>query len=346
MSAPKRPIECVVSQGQRQRGGPTISLLRATVLAGILPFVVAIGAKPVFAQHGGGGGHAGGGHVGGGPGTAASNGGGGRAAGGTVRGPMAGRIMSRMNASAGAGSSGSRRFSAGSRIWMDPDAARDLGMDHFAGALRLVPRTVLERSRGSAVGSSVPLVEMMRVSAERRFGGNGFLFFGGGCFNGFFPGFCSFGPGAFAFPFWEFWGWDNDGFGQLDSFGYPFAPSMSDEIEARVDNQPQYYESAPFGLEYQYPPAANGPTTPSGKADGGILMLYLKDGSVYGLTTYWVADGRLHYVTSYGGENSLSLEQVDVQHTVDVNSKRGVPFILTPAATAGPGAEKSQAPNP
>lgn len=186
----------------------------------------------------------------------------------------------------------------------------------------------------------VPLLGMLALTTRPRFRGNGFFFFGGGCFDGFFPGFCTFGPGAFGFPFWEPFGWDNDGAPPLESFGYPYAPSMSDEIGARVENQPQYYESAPFSYEYQYPPAAARNNEGGGEPEGKLFLLYLKDGSMYALTNYWVADGKLHYVTNYGGENAVEMDLVDVQHTVDVNSKRGVTFVLTPRAAAEPENEK------
>jgi len=58
------------------------------------------------------------------------------------------------------------------------------------------------------------------------------------------------------------------------------------------------------------------------------VTIYLKDGSSYGVTDYWLADGNLHYVTTYGGENSISVERLDLQKTVDENAGRGVNFTL------------------
>jgi hypothetical protein len=49
------------------------------------------------------------------------------------------------------------------------------------------------------------------------------------------------------------------------------------------------------------------------------------------VTNYWVADGKLHYLTSYGGENTIDLDDLDVQKTVDVNASRSVEFTLKPA---------------
>ncbi|HWO31957.1 MAG TPA: hypothetical protein VNO32_24440 [Candidatus Acidoferrum sp.] len=76
---------------------------------------------------------------------------------------------------------------------------------------------------------------------------------------------------------------------------------------------------------------ASDSTTPSrngAKAEGPITLLQLRDGSMYGLTDYWVADGELHYRTTYGGENSLPFERIDFEKTVQLNADRGVPFVL------------------
>jgi hypothetical protein len=59
-------------------------------------------------------------------------------------------------------------------------------------------------------------------------------------------------------------------------------------------------------------------------------VLFLKDGTVYAITDYWIADNKLHYVTNYGGENSIPLDQLDMQRTVDANAKRGINITLRP----------------
>jgi hypothetical protein len=51
---------------------------------------------------------------------------------------------------------------------------------------------------------------------------------------------------------------------------------------------------------------------------------------MYALTDYWLADGSLHYVTSYGGENALPMERIDLDRTVQLNWERGVEFVLRP----------------
>jgi hypothetical protein len=57
-------------------------------------------------------------------------------------------------------------------------------------------------------------------------------------------------------------------------------------------------------------------------------VLWLKDGTVYGLRDYWFVAGKLYYVTNYGGENSIDMDRVDLQKTVDEDALRGVDFTL------------------
>lgn len=59
-----------------------------------------------------------------------------------------------------------------------------------------------------------------------------------------------------------------------------------------------------------------------------ITLLQLKNGWMYGLTDYWVEGDELHYVTNYGGKNSIPLEQIDLATTIRLNSERGVEFSL------------------
>ena len=58
-------------------------------------------------------------------------------------------------------------------------------------------------------------------------------------------------------------------------------------------------------------------------------MIYLRDGSGYGVSDYWIADGMLHFVTTYDSEKSVVLADVDWQRTVDDNAARGVYFKLS-----------------
>jgi hypothetical protein len=75
------------------------------------------------------------------------------------------------------------------------------------------------------------------------------------------------------------------------------------------------------------------------------VLLYLKDGSSFAVSDYWLVDGKLHYVTSYGGDNAIDESRVDLQRTVDENSARGVDFTLKPQpAGTGDAAAPASAP--
>jgi len=108
------------------------------------------------------------------------------------------------------------------------------------------------------------------------------------------------------------------------------SPSVVDE-EALATGQQM--EEAPAAESYQ-PSTELQPTKepaePSKQSSRPLTLLQLKDGSMYGLTDYWLEEGRLHYITSYGGKNSVPLEQIDFDKTVQLNSERSVEFVLRP----------------
>jgi hypothetical protein len=63
-------------------------------------------------------------------------------------------------------------------------------------------------------------------------------------------------------------------------------------------------------------------------AEEPAVLLELRDGSMYGLNRYWVEGDRLHYVTNYGGENSVALERIDLAKTAELNAGRGTALVL------------------
>jgi hypothetical protein len=74
-------------------------------------------------------------------------------------------------------------------------------------------------------------------------------------------------------------------------------------------------------------------TPASSSTDGAernhpITLLQLKNGWMYGLADYWVEGDSLHYVTNYGGKNSVPLDLVDLGTTIQLNRERGVEFSL------------------
>jgi hypothetical protein len=59
-----------------------------------------------------------------------------------------------------------------------------------------------------------------------------------------------------------------------------------------------------------------------------MVFIAMKDGWVYTAWDYWVERGTLHYITTQGKHNQASLELVDRQATVRLNS--GKEFHLPP----------------
>ncbi len=127
-------------------------------------------------------------------------------------------------------------------------------------------------------------------------------------------------------------------------FFFPFAPVLGGtfliapstvvyaEGPLRADQQT---EEAPgeayYGQTYESPAESQPsgrPPAASQQASKPPTLLQLKNGLMYGLTDYWFEDSRLHYITSYGGENSVPLEEIDFDKTVQLNSERGVELVL------------------
>jgi hypothetical protein len=71
-------------------------------------------------------------------------------------------------------------------------------------------------------------------------------------------------------------------------------------------------------------------------AGGGsrdLPQLYLKDGSVYNVTDYWLVNNQLHFTTldvsgTKWNEHTIDFDQLDLQKTVEVSDQRGFRFVL------------------
>jgi len=64
-----------------------------------------------------------------------------------------------------------------------------------------------------------------------------------------------------------------------------------------------------------------------------LPQLYLKDGTVYNVTDYWLVDNQLHFTTldesgTKWAEHTIEFDQLDLQKTVDVARQRGFNFVL------------------
>ena len=95
---------------------------------------------------------------------------------------------------------------------------------------------------------------------------------------------------------------------------------QGDSFSAGAEPQDQTSSASDLGL-----------TSTASTADGAdhpITLLQLKSGWMYGLTDYWVEGNNLHYVTNYGGQNSVPLDLIDLATTIRLNSERGVEFSL------------------
>ncbi|HVX66201.1 MAG TPA: hypothetical protein VHA11_06355 [Bryobacteraceae bacterium] len=75
---------------------------------------------------------------------------------------------------------------------------------------------------------------------------------------------------------------------------------------------------------YQAPSAER-----SGPSDDAVVFyVALKDSSVYTALAYWVEDSTLHYITSQGKHNQVSLDLVDRETSAKLNEGRKVEFRL------------------
>jgi hypothetical protein len=162
----------------------------------------------------------------------------------------------------------------------------------------------------------------------------------GECLDGWFEHNFRFGDswncssdGFFFDPF--FFGWFSGSLSYGSAFGGTtwFRGGTGPDSAAQSPAEPNTAYQRPISDATNETPTSSGSTTPSRngvKAESPITLLQLRDGSMYGLTDYWVKDGELHYRTTYGGENSLPFERIDFEKTVQLNADRDVPFVLPP----------------
>lgn len=149
-----------------------------------------------------------------------------------------------------------------------------------------------------------------------------FRCFGCGFNFGFFP--------SFGFGFGWGWGWDDwwDPWWGGPSLGSSWAPPPPNSNPSTG-----YGSSDSFNASLNSEPVGSpNPNSVTGNVAQSTptLLLYLKDGTMYAASDYWLVDNKLHYVTSYGTESILDMDEVDLQRTVNENAKRAVRFTLKP----------------
>jgi len=252
------------------------------------------------------------------------------------------------------------RFAAGNNSWQEPPSASAraaarvnyYGPANVNGSRPFVPLTSTTRVPvGSAHGAGM-VAAAQHPFQPRRPGYPYYPFYP--YFTGFGFGWGGFGP---CDPFWGCYGY---GYGY--GFGYGFGGGLgyfggigsyggyssgygsgwtdaSSEVAANVtsaDNVNSYLYAVPSSGSTQA--ADDSDAAQVARADSApqrtYVLLYLKDGSSFAVTDYWLTGGKLHYVTSYGGENAVDESQVDLQRTVNENAARGVDFSLRPQPAA------------
>lgn len=70
-----------------------------------------------------------------------------------------------------------------------------------------------------------------------------------------------------------------------------------------------------------------------GTEDEETPQLFLSDGTILNVTDYWVVDNQLHFTmieqaSAPAVEHSIPFEELDVQKSIDANTRRGFRFVL------------------
>jgi hypothetical protein len=162
------------------------------------------------------------------------------------------------------------------------------------------------------------------------FGFNPFFF--GGCWGcGFGWGF-GWNPWWGGYPYYPYPYWGGYGYsGYDDSGSYSSDMSYNNNVGAySADNNTTSADQfAQSDLPYTDQGTDNpNPVTGNVAATTPTVLIYLTDGTAYAASDYWLADGKLHFTVNYAGQNSIDMNQVDLQRTVNENAKRGVRFSL------------------
>lgn len=122
----------------------------------------------------------------------------------------------------------------------------------------------------------------------------------------------------------------------------PSAPPVTIQQYFTEGATPQVREYTPEGEEItrQTPESSGNVRTyraPAAKPaappddDRIMFMIALKDSSVYTAAAYWVEGETLHYITTHGEHNQVSVDLVDRATSDKLNRGRKVPFRLPPS---------------
>src|SRR5882724_513992 len=128
-------------------------------------------------------------------------------------------------------------------------------------------------------------------------------------------------------PAWidPIWGWPG-----YDYNAYPagYGPDSSYDGNYSSSTRPENYQSNDVVAA-----PVDGGYSASSPPDAKVVMptlLYMKDGSVFAASDFWVEDRKLHYVLSTGAEKMVDLELVDVKRTISENVDLGTQVTFKP----------------
>jgi hypothetical protein len=94
------------------------------------------------------------------------------------------------------------------------------------------------------------------------------------------------------------------------------------------------YGYGAYGFEnYLAPQMYEAPVYVYGGDERAQIWLYMKDGSVYGVTDYWLVDGQMQFKMieddpTKPAEHAIPYDDLDVQKTIYVNSRRGFRIVF------------------
>ncbi len=341
-----------------------LSLRRSILLVGALSWILLplnVSAGPGSGHGSGGGGSHGGGGAHASAGAAHSS--------GSSHAAPAGRGASSTGAAYGRlgfGNSSSRPEASGSRSPMNfvaaDDSSRAFAADPNLSRLAGEGWTFLPSAGISAVSSparqsavpafparvtNIPGGLPLRPRLPIRYGSAWF----GGCFFNGFTSICGLNPffyGAFGanycyspIGFWNCpYGYGYapgygyyDGYGYGPGYGYGYGGDVNgypSDVPADAQNNadnPDLY--APYFGDLNENAAQNPPEEAPQAAPARPVQIILKNGMAYLVTAYWVSNGEFFYRPVTGGLNHVPLDQLDLNSTVQANSRNGVTFQLT-----------------
>jgi hypothetical protein len=104
----------------------------------------------------------------------------------------------------------------------------------------------------------------------------------------------------------------------INQYGVGYQPPDQQAASGQPESNVRTYES---------PSRAPSPAP----ADDAVFLVALKDSTVYTAVAYWVEGDMLHYITTQGKHNQVSLDLVDRAISDKLNEGRKVEFRLPPA---------------